>query len=152
MPPLFEDEQVVQNASPETTSVMHAFAVCEEQSRDDDGNVDADLFAPCFIEQKHSIEATHPHAFDFLDDGWTFLITMLGLFLLYYYVLSPRIDKLIPAGKVHLPMIGEDTSAGSGDEFDIGKWTYDLGQKAWQAPKKLFDGTIKTLKDNGFIK
>ncbi len=161
LPPLFEAPQhenvnvcsITQNITPETESVMHAFAVCEAQSKDADGLVDADLFKPCFDQQKQIIESIHPGAFNFLGDTWSFLITMFGLFLLYYFVLSPKIDKLIPAGKVKLPLThGEDTDMSTGEEFDIGKWTYDLGQKVWRAPKKIFDGTVKTLKDNGFIK
>ena len=152
LPPLFEDTRITQNATPETESVMHAFSVCEASSRDSDGNVDADLFKPCFETQKQQIEQIHPGAFDFLDSGWSFFITMIGMFLLYYYVLSPRIDKLIPAGKVKLPVSGEDADVGTGEQFDIGKWTHDLGQKAWHAPRKWFDGSVKWLKDNGFIK
>ena len=150
LPPVFET-QVVQNASPETESVMHAFSVCEAQSRDADGLVDKNLFGPCFLEQKHQIEDVHQGAFDFLKNGWSFLVTMFGLFLLYYLVLSPKIDALIPAGKVKLPIPGEDADVGTGEEFDIGKWTHDLGQKVWHAPRKWFDGAVKRLKDNGFI-
>ena len=76
---------------------------------------------------------------------------MAGLFLLYYYVLSPKIDALLPAGKVKLPIPGDDSDVGTGTEFDIGKWTHDLGQKAWHAPRKWFDVAVKRLHDNGFI-
>ena len=119
---------------------------------DADGVVDKDLFIPCFQAQQASIEAEHPGAFDFMHDGWSFLVIMFGMFLLYYYVLSPKIDKLIPAGQVKLPIPGENADVGTGEEFDIGKWTHDLGQKAWHAPRKFWDGTIKRLKDNGVIK
>lgn len=152
LPPLFEDTQAVQNVSPETESVMHAFSVCEAASRDSEGNVDADLFKPCFEAQKEQIEQMHQGAFDFLKAGWAFFITMVGLFLMYYYVLSPRIDALIPAGKIKLPVPGDDADVGTSEKFDIGKWTHDLGQKAWHAPRKWFDGSVKWLKDNGFIK
>ncbi len=150
LPPLFET-QITHNRTPEAESVMHAFATCEEQSKDADGLVDADLFKPCFMEQKQIIEEQHPGAFDFLRDGWTFLVTMAGLFLLYYYVLSPKIDTLLPAGKVKLPIPGDESDVGTGVEFDIGKWTHDLGQKVWHAPRKWFDGAVKRLHDNGFI-
>lgn len=150
LPPMFET-QITHNTTPQADAVMNAFRVCESQSLDSDGLVDADLFKPCFQEQKEIIEAQHPGAFDFLRDGWSFLVTMFGLFLLYYYVLSPRIDALLPAGKVKLPIPGENSDVGTGKEFDIGKWTHDLGQKAWHAPRKWFDGAVKRLKDNGFI-
>ena len=153
LPPLFEDTGVIQNKTPETESVMYAFKTCESSSKDADGLVDKDKFKECFLQQKESIEIAHPGAFEFLEDGWQFLITMVGLFLLYYYVLSPKIDKLLPAGKVKLPVIHDDkTDMSTGAEFDIGQWTYDLGKKVWRAPRKWFDGSIKRLKDNGFIK
>lgn len=151
LPPLFETQHV-NNTTPETESVMHVFSVCEAQSKDAAGNVDADLFKPCFLQQKQIIEAQHPGAFDFLKDGWSFLVTMFGLFLLYYYVLSPRIDKLIPAGKVKLPIPGENADVGTDTQFDIGKWTHDFIQKAWHAPRKWWDGGVKKLKEGGFIK
>ena len=154
LPPLFEDKEVVQNASPETSAVMQAFATCEAQSKDSDGNVEASAFETCFEAQKESIQQVHPGAFEFLDAGWSFFITMLGLLLLYFYVLSPRIDKIIPAGKVNLPIFGEQTANDTGtlSEFDIGKWTRDLGEKVWHAPGKIFKGTVQRLKDNGFIR
>ena len=150
LPPLFET-QITHNRTPVAESVMHAFSTCEAQSLDADGLVNADLFKNCFIQQKQIIESEHPGAFNFLRDGWTFLVTMAGLFLLYYYVLSPKIDALLPAGKVKLPIPGDDSDVGTGTEFDIGKWTHDLGQKAWHAPRKWFDGAVKRLHDNGFI-
>ena len=52
---------------------------------------------------------------------------------------------------VKLPIPGADADVGTGEEFDIGKWTHDLGQKVWHAPRKWFDGTVKRLKDSGFI-
>ena len=87
-----------------------------------------------------------------LENGWELFVTMFTMFLLYYYVLSPRIDKLLPAGKVNLPLTqNEKTDMSTGEEFDIGKWTYDLGQKIWRAPRKWVEGAAKRLKDNGFI-
>ena len=151
LPPIFET-RIMHNTTPGTESVMNAFATCESVARDADGLVERDAFRECFMEQKQIVEAEHPGAFDFMRDGWEFLITMFGLFLMYYYVLSPKIDKLIPAGKVKLPITHtEDTDVGTGEEFDIGKWAYDLGNKAWHAPRKWFDGAVKKLKDGGFI-
>lgn len=152
LPPFFET-QITTNITPESETVMYAFQKCEAESKDADGLVDADLFKPCFLEQKEIIEAAHPGAFDFLKNGWSLFVTLFTLFLLYYYVLSPRIDKLLPAGKVKLPLLhDEKTDMATGEEFDIGKWTYDLGQKVWRAPGKWTEGAAKWLKDNGFIK
>lgn len=151
LPPMFETS-IVQNNSPQTESVMNAFSICESRSLDADGNVNAELFRPCFLQQQAIIERYHPGAFDFLKDTWTFLITMIGLFLLYYLVVAPKIDALLPAGNVKLPLPGEENpDVSTKEQFDIGKWTHDLGQKAWRAPRKWFEGTVKRLKDNGII-
>ena len=79
---------------------------------------------------------------------------MIGLFLLYYLVVGPKIDALLPAGKVNLPIPGQEDkeTVGSGEQFDIGQWTYDLGKKIVRSPRTLFDSTIKSLKDGGIIK
>lgn len=152
LPPLLETN-VTPNATPESESVIYAFKKCEAESKDADGLVDADKFKPCFLEQKQQIEAVHPGAFDYLSSTWDFLITMFGMFLLYYYVVSPKIDALLPASKVKLPLAqDENTDMSTGEQFDIGKWTYDLGQKVWRAPGKWWNGAVKRLKDNGFIK
>lgn len=151
LPPLFET-QVTHQTTPQAKSVMNAFAKCEAESKDADGNVDADLFKPCFMQQRAEIERVYPGAFDFLADGWSFMLLMFGLFFGYYYVLSPKIDKLLPYGKIKIPLAHtEETDLSSGEQFDIGKWTYDLGAKTWRFPRKLWDGTIKTLKDKGII-
>ena len=154
LPPLF-NTQVVKNPSPVTESVIQAFSVCETRSLNADGVIDKEVFKPCFLEQKQIIERSHPgqDVFGFLKHTWTFLITMIGLFLLYYLVVNPKIDKLIPAGKVKLPIPGEENpDVSTGEQFDIGKWTYDLGKQTLRAPRKWFEGTVKRLKDNGFIK
>lgn len=150
LPPLLVDTSQA-DTDIRAAAVMKTFATCEAAARGSDGLVDKDLFLPCFEEQKAIVEQQHPGAFDFMDDGWTFLISMFGLFLLYYYVLSPKIDKLLPAGKVKLPIPREGADVGTGESFDIGKWAHDLGQKAWHAPKKWFDGAAKILKDNGVV-
>ena len=154
LPPLFET-QVTGKSSPETQSVMNAFAKCELESKDEEGNVDADKFKPCFLEQKAEIESVYPGAFDFLKNGWEFMLLMFGLFFGYYYVLSPRIDKLLPYGKVKIPLAHTEETDLSTDEkdikFDIGKWTYDLGAKAWRAPRKWYEAAVKSMKDKGII-
>jgi len=154
LPPLFQ-EQISTNTTAQTEDIMYVFQKCESESKDADGLVDADLFKPCFLREKEIIEAAHPgqNVFGFLKNGWELFITVITLFLLYYYVLSPRIDKLLPAGKVKLPIFQtEDTDMSTGEEFDIGKWTYDLGQKIWRAPRKWIEGAAKKMQDNGVIK
>ena len=152
LPPLFET-RVITNTTPMTDSVIAVFSECEQVSLDADGLVDADKYKTCFEVKSEEVNLRYPGAFDFLHDGWTFILIMAGLFLIYYYILSPKIDKLIPASKIKLPVFHEEnTDMSTGQQFDIGKWTYDLGQKLWRAPKKLFDGTVKRLQDGGFIK
>ena len=151
LPPMFE-MQMTGKTTPQAQYVMNAFAKCEAESKDANGLVDADLFKPCFLEQKAQIEQVYPDAFDFLKDGWTFLLLMFGLIFAYYYVFVPRIDKLLPYGKVKIPLAHtEETDLSTSEKFDIGKWTYDLGAKAWRAPRKWFDAAVKSMKDKGII-
>ena len=128
MPPLLGTDTSRMND--ESLSVMNAFHECESVSLVD-GQMDAGRFQECFATQRAAVEAVHPGAFDFMDDGWDFIMMAIGIFLLYYYVVSPKIDKLL----------GGDGS----EEFDFGKWVKDLGKKAWHAPQDMISGIAKKL-------
>jgi len=128
MPPLLGTD--TEHMNQESLSVMNAFHECESVSLVD-GQMDADLFRNCFITKRTEVEAQYPGAFDFMDDGWDFIMMTIGIFLLYYYIVSPKIDKLL---------------GGSGsEEFDFGAWVKDLGKKAWNAPQQWISGALKKL-------
>lgn len=145
LPPLIE--QVTDNPTAETMSVMHVFKTCENKSLMSDGTIDADKFKNCFIAEKSRVEAQYPGAFDFMRNGWDFLMLMLGLFLLYYYVIAPRIDKLIPQGQIKLPIPGETSDVSTGEQFDFGAWIHDLGQKMYHAPANWFKAVAEKMKN-----
>ena len=126
LPPMMG--QTAQNPDAQTLSVMNVFSECERVSLRD-GTVDADLFKECFVTKKTEVERKYPGAFDFLDDGLDFVLLMLGLFLLYYYAVAPKVDKLI-------------TGPGK-EQFDFGAWTKDLGKKIWNAPVQIFESVSK---------
>lgn len=124
LPPLLG--QTVENPDTDTMFVMKAFAQCESVSLRD-GQVDADTFKGCF----EGYQNANPAAFEFLGDGWDFIVFMIALFFLYYYAISPRIDK----------MFGKD-----GNElFDIGTQVGDLIKTAGRAPLKITDTIAKKL-------
>ena len=95
--------------------------------------MDKDKFKDCFTARKAAVERVYPGAFDFLADGWDFLLMMSCLFLLYYYAVSPKIDKLL----------GKDSK----EIFDFGTWIKDIGTTVWKAPiemtKKITDAMGK---------
>ena len=131
LPPLLTD--AAENPDAKTMAVANAFAECESVGLGANGEMDADAFAECFKAKKVTVESRYPGAFDFLDDGWNFLLMMIGLFLLYYYVVEKQVDKILAApGK---------------EEFDFGKWTLDLGKTIWSAPTKIFDSVSKAIKN-----
>ena len=113
-----------QNPDAQTLSVMNVFSTCEQVALVD-GEMDKDKFKNCFTARKAEVERKYPGAFDFMDDGWDFLLMMVCLFLLYFYAISPKIDK----------MLGKD----SAELFDIGKWTGDLIKTTGRAPLKITD-------------
>lgn len=156
LPPLLE--QSYENVTPQNSAVMSVFQTCDSESMID-GERSADAFKQCFLREKTIIESEHPGAFDFMrNGGWEFLMLAIGLMFLYYYVISPKIDKLLPAGNVKLSIpnvAGEESDAKvdtKGEEFDYGAWIHDLGQKAWHAPAKIFSNVSKKLHDGGFTK
>ncbi len=128
MPPFMG--QTVQNPDAKTLSVMNVFSTCEQVGLAD-GEMDADKFKDCFTAQRAMVERQYPGAFDFLTDGWDFLLIMFFMFLLYFYVVSPRIDA----------MLGKDGR----ELFDFGTWTKDLGKKIWSAPQQIFDAISKAM-------
>lgn len=128
MPPLLGTD--TEHMNDVSLSVMNAFHECESVSLVD-GKMNAGLFQECFAEQRAIVEATHPGAFDFMDDGWDFIMMVIGIFFLYYYAVSPKIDKLL--------------GGGDGKEFDFGTWVKDLGKKIWDTPQQLVSGIAKKL-------
>ena len=124
----------IENPDAKTMAVANAFAECESVGLAGGNEMDADAFAECFKAKKAETESKYPGAFDFLNDGWDFLMMMIGLFLLYYYVVEKQVNKILAApGK---------------EEFDFGKWTLDLGKTIWSAPAKIFDSITKAI-NNG---
>ena len=117
-----------ENPDAQTLSVMNVFSTCEKVALSD-GEMDKDKFKDCFTARKAAVERVYPGAFDFLKDGWDFLLMMVCLFLLYYYAISPKIDKLL----------GKDSK----EMFDFGTWIKDLGTQVWKFPvdvtKKITD-------------
>lgn len=128
LPPLMG--QQVENPDAQTLSVMNVFSTCEKVATAD-GQMDADKFKSCFTAQKAQVESKYPGAFDFMKDGWDFLLMMFLLFLLYFYAIKPKVDGII--------------TANSKEQFDFGNWAKDLGKKIWDSPKQIFENISKAM-------
>ncbi len=118
-----------QNADARTMSVINVFSECERVALTN-GEMDKTKFKNCFTAQRATVERRYPGAFDFMKDGFEFLMIMIGLFLLYYYAIAPKVDGLL--GKV------------GKEEFDYGGWVKELGTRAWQAPVKFYEQIAKS--------
>lgn len=119
-----------QNVDAKTLSVIDVFSTCEKVALAN-GNLDKDTFKNCFTARRAEVERRYPGAFDFMKNGWEFLLLMFGLFLLYYYAISPKIDE----------MLGGDGK----EEFDFGGWVKDMGKRIWRAPEQLFEQISKAV-------
>lgn len=128
LPPLMG--QSVQNPDAQTLSVINVFSTCEEVSLEQ-GVVNADKFKNCFTARRAEVERKYPGAFDFMSDGWDFLMLMFGIFFIYFYIVKPKIDGIL----------GKDSK----EQFDFGGWTKELGKKIWQAPRQIFDYVAKAV-------
>lgn len=133
-----------ENPDAQTLSVMNVFATCESVALVN-GEMDKELFKSCFTARRAEVERTYPGAFDFLSDGWDFLLMMMFLFFLYYYAVSPKIDGLLPKGSVKLPIPGEGANVSTGEQFDYGAWVHDLGQKLWAVPVQITEKITKAM-------
>ena len=131
LPPLISDIKP-ENMDAQTMSVMNAFSTCEKVSLID-GEMNKEKFTACFKTQKNVIEKRYPGAFDFMDDGFDFLLFMLGVFFLYYWIVSPEIDKLLGSeGK---------------ESFDYGQWVKDFGKTAYKAPVTIYEKVREKMKE-----
>ena len=128
LPPMMG--QTVNNPDARTLSVMNTFSECERVALVD-GEMDADKFKDCFTAHRAMVERQYPGAFDFLGDGWTFLMIMIGLFALYYWVISPEIDKVFkPVGD---------------SDFDFGGNLKRLGKDIWNFPLQIAEKITTAL-------
>lgn len=128
LPPLLG--QQIENPDAKTMSVMNVFSTCEKVATVD-GEIDSDKFKSCFTAQRAQVENQYPGAFDFMKDGWDFLLMMFLIYFLYFYAIKPKVDSLITAeGK---------------EQFDFGTWAKDLGKTIWNSPKQIFEKVSKAL-------
>ena len=135
------------NPDAQTLSVMNVFSECESVSMTSDG-LDKDLFKNCFTARRAAVERMYPDAFDFLRDGWGFLLMMACLFFLYYYIISPRVDKLLPNSTLVRFTNGQENQlTQTGEQFDYGAWVHNLGKKVWSVPKQIAQGITKGMSD-----
>jgi len=121
LPPMMN--QSVQNPDARTLSVINTFSECERVSLSN-GEMDGDKFKKCFTAHRATVERKYPGAFDFMHDGWGFMMMMIGLFALYYWVVSPKIDAIISADK-------------GGESFDFGANIKQLGKNIWNIPVQI---------------
>ena len=124
LPPMMG--QKVENPDAQTLSVMNVFSTCEKVALVD-GEMDGDKFKDCFTARKAEVERKYPDAFKFLDDGWDFLLMMIGLFFLYYYAVAPKIDNMLKKAYNYEVF----------QTFDFGGSIKRLGQNIWNAPAKI---------------
>ena len=133
LPPLLNTGISQENQDAKTMSVINVFTTCEKTSIEN-GQIDKDKFVSCFNAQKNVVESKYPGAFGFMDDGFDFLIFMIGIFFLYFWIVSPEIDKMLGTGK-------DDK-----EQFDYGEWVKKFGQTAYEAPGKIYTSVREKLK------
>lgn len=126
LPPLMG--QQIKNPDAQTLSVINVFSTCEKVSTVN-GEIDANKFKSCFTAQRTQVENNYPGAFDFMKDGWDFLLMMFLLFFLYFYAIKPKVDAILTV----------DTK----EQFDFGTWAKDLGKKIWDSPRQIFESISK---------
>ncbi|MBN1324948.1 MAG: hypothetical protein JW974_01905 [Alphaproteobacteria bacterium] len=126
LPPLVTEKS--QKMNDQALSVMSVFSNCEKVSIVN-GAVDKELFKNCFTANRAQVERRYPGAFDFMGNGFEFLLLWFGIFFLYFYVMSQKIDTLL----------GKDSK----EEFDYGNWIKDLGKRIWGAPAQITEQITK---------
>ena len=120
LPPILENRN---NTDEKTDSIISVFSTCEKVSIEK-GLVDKDKFKNCFTAKKAEVERKYPGAFDFMDNGFEFIILMIGMFFIYFYLISPKIDGLLGS-------IGKE-------DFDYGGYLKTFGKTVKNIPEKIF--------------
>ncbi len=128
-PPLLSEKP--ENPDAKTQSVIKTFSKCEKTSLVD-GLVDEEKFLNCFNKEKTVIERKYPGAFDFLNDGWDFLVMMGFIFAMYFLIINKKIDKLL----------GVDSK----EQFDYGGWLKDITKTAAKSPLKISEWATNKIK------
>lgn len=121
IPPLLTNE-APENPDTKTLSVLNVFSTCESVSLVD-GVVDKDKFTNCFTARKAEVERKYPDAFDFLENGWDFLVMMGFIFALYFLVINQKVDKILGGGDKEM--------------FDYGGWLRGLTTTTLKSPMKI---------------
>jgi hypothetical protein len=99
-----------------------------------DGVVDKDKFLACFNTQKSMVEARYPNAFDFMKDGFDFMLFMIGVCFLYFWIVSPKVDAMLNMNKE------------GKEKFNYGQWIKDVGKTTYEAPGKIFNAVRDKFK------
>lgn len=93
LPPLAGQSST--NLASREHAIMNVFKKCEAEAKpSDESNKEA--YIACFNRERARVESAHDGAFDFMDDGWDFLLMMIFIFMLYLYAIEPKVDKLLP--------------------------------------------------------
>jgi len=121
------------NQDAQTMSVISVFTTCEQVSLVD-GVVDKDKFLACFNTQKSMVEARYPNAFDFMKDGFDFMLFMIGVCFLYFWIVSPKVDAMLNMNKE------------GKEKFNYGQWIKDVGKTTYEAPGKIFNAVRDKFK------
>jgi len=125
------------NVTTEQSNTVHnAFATCESHAMVN-GELDKNLFRDCFIVEQQR----NPDAFKFMHGGFEFLLLMIGIFCLYWYILGPRIDKLL-ASVPSVELFGKSNDSSGGID-NFGSDLKKLTKMTWQKPQELADKFIK---------
>ena len=131
LPPLIAEIKP-ENMDAQTMSVMKAFSDCEHKSVINNA-MDKATFVECFTKRRESIQQKYPDAFKFMDDGFNFFIFMLGVFMLYFWIISPQVDKLLG---------GEEK-----ESFDYGGWLKSFGKATVFAPVNIYMKIREKIKE-----
>lgn len=76
-------------------SISQVFKICEEETIQKNGKMDKYIFKECFMREKAKVEAIYPNSFDFMDNGFEFLLFFGFIYFLYFYIIEDKINKII---------------------------------------------------------
>jgi len=123
-PPVIAGGQAA--GSSKNIAIAAIFEKCEKVSLID-GVMNKNLFKACWDVEKAIVEMREPRAFDFMKNGWEFLMLMFGIFFIYFYVVEKKIDDILV----------KDSFSGKDGALNLGSTFKEFGQKAWAIPEGI---------------
>ncbi|MCL2369132.1 MAG: hypothetical protein FWC83_00460 [Alphaproteobacteria bacterium] len=130
----------IEHTDARTVSVIGVFQRCEiAGTLNHTQPMDRQLFRECFNFERIAVERAHPGAFDFLRNGFDFILMMLLLSFVWHYAIKKKVDELFSETKIgNDDIFSSDTNVkDQGTGYEYGKHIREFTAQVWRGPAAM---------------